>query len=82
MARPPRSRRTTRATSSDPVGFAPTAVTGFSIGYVIDRPDNEGEYTHLRLNARLLAKLLTESYLGSDLGERPPRHHARTRCRS
>ena len=59
-------------TSSDPVGFAPTAVTGFSIGYVIDRPDNKGEYTHLRLNARLLAKLMTESYLGSDLGRGHP----------
>ena len=59
-------------TSSDPVGFAPTAVTGFSIGYVIDRPDNLGEYTHLRLDARLLAKLLTQSYLGSDLGSGHP----------
>ncbi|WP_180936049.1 hypothetical protein [Nocardioides ungokensis] len=44
---------------SDPVGYAPTAVTGFSIGYVIDRPDNVGEYTNLRLDARLVAKLLT-----------------------
>jgi len=59
-------------TSSDPVGFAPTAVTGFSIGYVIDRPDNKGEYTNLRLDARLLAKLMTESYLGSDLGRGHP----------
>ena len=59
-------------TSSDPVGFAPTAATGFSIGYVIDRPNNQGEYTHLKLNARLLAKLITESYLGSDLGRGHP----------
>jgi hypothetical protein len=57
---------------SDPVGFAPTAVTGFSIGYVIDKPDNKGEYTDLRLDARLLAKLLTQSYLGSDLGRGHP----------
>lgn len=57
---------------SDPVGYAPTAVTGFSIGYVIDRPDNAGEYTDLRLNARLLAKLLTQSYPGSDLGRAHP----------
>jgi hypothetical protein len=57
---------------SDPVGYAPTAVTGFSIGYVIDMPDNKGEYTDLKLNARLLAKLLTESYLGSDLGRGHP----------
>jgi hypothetical protein len=58
--------------SPDPVGFAPTAATGFSIGYVIDRPDNKGEYTHLELDARLLAKLMTESYLGSDLGREHP----------
>lgn len=56
----------------DPVGYAPTAVTGFSIGYQIDQPDNAGEYTGLRLNARLLAKLLTQSYLGSDLGRGHP----------
>lgn len=54
------------ATGSDPVAYAPTAVTGFSIGYIIDRPDNAGEYGALRLNARLLAKLLTQSYLGSE----------------
>ncbi len=58
--------------TSDPVGYAPTAVTGFSIGYVIDKPDNKGEYSDLRLNARLLAKLLTQSYLGSDLGRGHP----------
>ncbi|MBB6627063.1 hypothetical protein H5V45_06980 [Nocardioides sp. KIGAM211] len=57
---------------TDPVGYAPTAVTGFSIGYVIDRPDNAGEFTRLRLNARLIAKLMTESYLGSDLGRGHP----------
>jgi hypothetical protein len=56
----------------DPVGYAPTAVTGFSIGYVVDRPDNAGELTDLRLNARLLAKLMTQSYLGSDLGRGHP----------
>lgn len=56
----------------DPVAYAPTAVTGFSIGYVIDRPDNAGEYTELKLNARLIAKLMTQSYLGSDLGRGHP----------
>jgi len=54
------------AKGTEPVGYAPTAVTGFSIGYIIDRPDNAGEYTDLRLNPRLLAKLLTQSYLGSE----------------
>jgi hypothetical protein len=57
---------------ADPIGYAPTAVTGFAIGYVLDRPDNQGEYTHLRLNARLVAKLLTQSYPGSGLGSSHP----------
>ncbi|MEO6511563.1 MAG: hypothetical protein ABIO16_11275 [Nocardioides sp.] len=57
---------------TDPVGYAPTAVTGFSIGYVIDKPDNKGDYTDLKLNPRLLAKLLTQSYLASDLGRGHP----------
>ena len=56
----------------DPVAYAPTAVTGFSVGYVIDRPDNAGEYTDLRLNARLLAKLLTQSYVASERGRSHP----------
>jgi len=60
------------ASGSDPVGYAPTAVTGFAVAYDIDRPDNAGEYGALRLNARLLAKLLTQSYLGSDLGRDHP----------
>ena len=57
---------------ADPVGYSPTAVTGFSIGYQIDRPDNAGELTDLRLNPRLIAKLMTQSYLGSDLGRGHP----------
>lgn len=57
---------------SDPVAYAPTAVTGFGIGYVADKPENAGEATDLRLNARLVAKLLTQSYLGSDLGRGHP----------
>ncbi|QCW50018.2 hypothetical protein FE634_05645 [Nocardioides dongxiaopingii] len=55
-----------------PVGYAPTALTGFGIGYVVDRPDNAGELTDLRLTPRLIAKLLTQSYLGSDLGRGHP----------
>ena len=57
---------------TDPIGYAPTAVTGFAIGYNIDRPDNAGEFDTLRLNPRLVAKLLTQSYLGSDLGRGHP----------
>ena len=53
---------------TDPVAYAPTAVTGFAISYVIDRPGNKGEFTNLRLNARLLAKLLTQSYPASARG--------------
>ena len=44
-----------------PVVNAPVAVTGFAIGYSIDTATGS-EYTSLKLNARLLAKLLTESY--------------------
>ncbi|MBZ5734387.1 hypothetical protein K8Z61_07745 [Nocardioides sp. TRM66260-LWL] len=54
------------------VGYAPTAVTGFAVGYAIDKPDNAGEFTNLRLNARLLAKLYTQSYVGSALGQGHP----------
>jgi hypothetical protein len=57
---------------SDPVAYAPTAVTGFSVGYVVDRPDNAGEYTDLKLNARLLAKLMTQSYTASERGRGHP----------
>lgn len=57
---------------TDPVGYAPTSVTGFAVGYVIDRPDNQGELTRLRLTPRLVVKLLTQSYLGSDLGRGHP----------
>ena len=35
-------------------------------------PTTRGEYTDLRLNPRLVAKLLTQSYLGSDLGRGHP----------
>jgi hypothetical protein len=55
-----------------PTAYAPTAVTGFAVSYVIDEPDNAGQFTDLRLNARLLAKLLTQSYRGSDLGTGHP----------
>lgn len=52
--------------------YAPTAVTGFAISYVVDKPDNAGEVSDLKLNARLLAKLLTQSYPASDLGRGHP----------
>ncbi|MBO9523927.1 MAG: hypothetical protein J7518_20525 [Nocardioidaceae bacterium] len=49
-----------------PVVQAPVAVTGFAIGYVVDDANGE-RYTQLRMNPRLLAKLLTESYPGNAL---------------
>lgn len=58
--------------TGDPMAYAPTAVTGFSIAYIIDRPDNAGEYTDLKLTPRLLAKLLTQSYVGSERGRGHP----------
>jgi hypothetical protein len=57
---------------ADPVAYAPTAVTGFSVAYAIDQPDNRGEYTRLKLNARLLAKLITQSYIASERGRGHP----------
>jgi hypothetical protein len=46
---------------SRPVVMAPTAVTGFAVGYAID-DGNKRQYTSLKLNARLLAKLLSMTY--------------------
>jgi hypothetical protein len=62
------------------VAYAPTAVTGFGIGYVVDRPAYDengapqvgGEIHSLRLTARLLAKLLTQSYTGNAVGAQHP----------
>lgn len=56
----------------DPVAYAPTAVTGFAVSYAIDRPDNAGELDHLDLTPRLLAKLLTQSYPASSMGQQHP----------
>jgi hypothetical protein len=46
---------------SRPVVQAPVAVGGFAVAYAIDDADKQ-PYDRLRLNARLLAKLLTQSY--------------------
>lgn len=54
------------------IGYAPTAVTAFAVSYVVDKPENAGEVTNLRLNARLIAKLLTQSYPASDMGTGHP----------
>ena len=60
--------------ASDPVGYAPTAVTGFAIGYVIDRPDNAGEYTELRLNAAAAGQAAHPVLPGLRPRPRPPGH--------
>jgi hypothetical protein len=48
-----------------PTVQTPIGVTGFGIAYVIDNGDGT-PYTHLNLDPRLLAKLLTESYSGGN----------------
>ncbi|KAA1376032.1 hypothetical protein [Aeromicrobium fastidiosum] len=58
--------------TKDPVGYAPTAITGFAVSYIIDEPDNAGERAELKLTPRLLAKLLTQSYTGSARGQGHP----------
>lgn len=60
------------ARSTLPLGYAPTAVTGWGIAFVSDLPENAGELTQLRLTPRLLAKLLTQSYPGSAVGATRP----------
>lgn len=50
------------------VAQAPIAVSGFAIAYKIDGADGQ-PYTKLRLNARLVAKLLSESYAGAGGGD-------------
>lgn len=44
-----------------PVARAPLTLTGWAIGYAIDDKDGR-PYDDLRLNARLIAKLLSQSY--------------------
>ena len=47
------------------IGYAPTAATGWAVAFDIDKANNGGQQTSIKLNALLLAKLLTESYPGS-----------------
>jgi hypothetical protein len=55
----------------EPVVHAPVAATGFAISFVIDNPAGNQVMT-LNLDARLLAKLLTESYPGNSIGNTDP----------
>jgi hypothetical protein len=49
--------------SDPPVAYAPVAVTAFAVAFTIDGPDGS-QLKQLRLSPRLIAKLLTGSYLG------------------
>lgn len=54
------------------LAYAPVAVTGFGISFVVDEPDNRGERMELDLTPRLLAKLLSQSYPASVGGKQHP----------
>ncbi|WP_322779270.1 hypothetical protein [Frankia sp. Cas4] len=54
----------TGATGPNPVAYAPLAVSAISLGFLLDDPVTHTAITSLRLNARLVAKLLTQSYPG------------------
>jgi len=70
------------AAFSNPVVQAPTAVTGFGIAFVIDDA-KQHQVTSLKLDARLLAKLLTMSYPAfttiSDAWSRLPKYQAQAK---
>jgi hypothetical protein len=61
-----------------PTVYAPTAISGFAIGYVWDKEVDPatnvspGEVTDLKLTPRLLAKLVTQSYRGDSRGAAHP----------
>jgi hypothetical protein len=57
-----------KAGFAKPVVHAPVAATGFAISFVVDNEARQ-QVTTLRLDPRLLAKLLTESYPGNTVGE-------------
>jgi hypothetical protein len=56
----------------EPVVHAPVAATGFAISFTIDNDKTHQPVTTLHLDARLLAKLLTESYSGLSVNETDP----------
>jgi hypothetical protein len=60
------------ADTTERIGYAPTAVTGFAVAFIVDEPENRGERQTLNFTPRLLAKLLTQSYAGSSRGRQHP----------
>ncbi|MFF7992317.1 hypothetical protein ACFZDG_21290 [Kitasatospora xanthocidica] len=54
--------RPDRSPPPRPYVYAPLATTGISVAYVVDDPATGRQIRDMRLNARILAKLLTQSY--------------------
>ncbi|MFI2608073.1 hypothetical protein [Kitasatospora sp. NPDC018619] len=54
--------RPDRSPPTRPYVYAPLATTGISVTYLIDDPKTGRQIRDMRLNARLVAKLLTQSY--------------------
>lgn len=52
-----------------PYVYAPLASTGISVVFAVDDANTQAQILHMRLNARLLAKMLTQSYLGIASGD-------------
>ncbi|WP_194924429.1 hypothetical protein [Catenulispora pinisilvae] len=50
------------ATSKNPYTYVPVGSTGIAVTFFIDNPGTRLPITGMKLNARLLAKLLTQSY--------------------
>lgn len=57
---PPDSQQT--SASSRTFTFAPIATTAITIAFYVDNQNTQEPITNIKLNARLVAKLLTESY--------------------
>lgn len=56
------SRPDTQAPPPRPYVYAPIATSGISVVFVVDDPNTGRQIRSMKLNARLLAKLLTQSY--------------------
>ncbi|MFF0414553.1 hypothetical protein ACFYUY_29425 [Kitasatospora sp. NPDC004745] len=54
--------RPDRSPAPRPYVYAPLASTGISVVYVVDDPTTGRQIRDMKLNARLLAKMLTQSY--------------------
>ncbi|WP_371480275.1 hypothetical protein [Kitasatospora sp. NBC_00315] len=57
--------RPDRSPAPRPYVYAPLATTGISVVYLVDDPETGRQIRSMRLNARLMAKMLTQSYTGA-----------------